>query len=442
MRATFLHMADCHLGHRQYNSKDRQNDFTRAYLDIIQAAIDHKVDFVVLAGDLFEKRAIDALTLNHAIIGLERLKKADIPCIAVEGNHELAYYRDSIGWMHFLAERELLMLLNPQFDGGRVTLAPYEKRQGAYVEPLPGLRIYGIRYYGSATAQVVQGMAAGLATADKDGVEYTIFIAHTGIEDVLPRDTGGLSHRKLAPLRPHVDYLALGHIHKPYTFDNWIFNPGSPETCTLTEAAWPQRGYYLVDVDTETETKHCPVLHANRRRPFERLHFKVDHCETAVDLSDQCRRFVERKRREHRSAGAPVVELRLSGVLPFDRSALALEPLKQMVEEIYRPLICLVRNATQAAEFAVATDQQLSRRALERQIVADLLERDSRFRARSEEWTELTLAIKQLAVTGASPTAVLEELANGSQRLIEERENTDLTSHSAPLTSHTRGAQC
>ena len=221
-------MADCHLGYRQYNSRERQNDFTRAYLDIIGAAIDREVDFVLLAGDLFEKRAISPVTLDHAIIGLERLRKAGIPCLAVEGNHELAYYRDSIGWVRFLADRELLTLLNPQLDGERVTLAPCENCRGAYVEPVPGLRVYGMRYYGSSTARVVLLVASALASADKQGIEYTIFMAHAGVEGALGRHGGTLSPRELAPLRRHVDYLALGHIHKPYEFDNWIYNPGSP----------------------------------------------------------------------------------------------------------------------------------------------------------------------------------------------------------------------
>lgn len=424
MRAKFLHMADCHLGYRQYNSRDRFNDFTRAFLDVVQAAIDQKVDFVVLAGDLFEKRAIDALTLNAATIGLEKLRSAGIPCLAIEGNHEIAYYRDTVGWMRFLAERELLHLLNPKIDGEEISLPSYERRQGAYIEPVPGLRVYGLRYYGSATAQMVQRVAAALEETDRPGVEYTIFMAHTGVEGVLASEAGGLSHRELAPLRPHVDYLALGHIHKPFSFDNWVFNPGSPETCTLTETAWPERGYYLVEVDTdnpdENGVKHRPALHANRRRPFERLHFKIDHCHSPDDLFEQCRGFVERKHRDRTRTQLhqpPVVELRLSGVLPFDRSGLDLSRLEELVQNVYEPLLCFVKNATQPADFAVAADQQLSRPALERQIVANLFERDARFRSRSQDWTELALAIKQLAITGAAPEAIVEELASGSQRL-------------------------
>ena len=420
MRATFLHMADCHLGYRQYNSRDRQNDFTRAYFDIIDSAVKQEVDFVLLAGDLFEKRAIDPRTLVHAITGLERLRDAGIACLAVEGNHELAYYRDRMGWMEFLAERELLTLLNPKIDGERVALTPYAQRRGAYAEPLPGLRVYGLRYYGSAAAHIIRSVADALAASDRKGVEYTILMTHAGVEGVVADRAGGLSQRELAPLRPHVDYLALGHFHNPYEFENWIYNPGSTETNSMTEAAWPERGSYLVEVDTEAKPKHRAVLHANARRPFERLFFKVDGCDTPVELVDHCRRHVERRRRQFKG-NAPVVELRLTGVLPFDRSALPLEPLEQMVEEAYRPLICFVRNDTRAAEFAVGEGQQLSRPALERQIIAGLLERDGRFRARGAEWTELALAIKELAVSGASAEAVLDEFAKGEERIRKGR---------------------
>ena len=418
MRATFLHMADCHLGYRQYNSRERQNDFTRAYLEIVGIAIEKKVDFVLLAGDLFERRAIDPITLSHAITGLERLKGAGIPCLAVEGNHELAYYRDSIGWVRFLAEHEVLTLLNPQIDGEQVGLPPYERREGAYVEPVAGLRVYGMRYYGSATAAVVQRVADAMAETDTQGVEYTIFMAHAGVEGVLDHQSGALSHRALSPLRPFVDYLALGHFHKPYEFDNWVYNPGSPETNSLTEADWSERGYYLVEVNTQAEPMHRPVLHANSRRPFERLFFKVDALETPGDLEKNCRSYIERQRRQFRGK-EPVVELRLSGVLPFDRGALDLKLFEQIVEEQYQPLLCFVRDDTRASEFEVGADQHLGRRELERQIIAGLLERDNRFRDRSSAWTELTLAIKQLAVSGASAEAILEELARGGERVLQ-----------------------
>ena len=108
---------------------------------------------------LFEKRGIDALTLNQAINGLERLKRAGIPCIAVEGNHEHAYYSDFLGWVQFLAARELLLLLDPAVDEGQVHLAPYAGRRGSYIDPVPGLRVHGMRYYGASTAKMLEAYA-------------------------------------------------------------------------------------------------------------------------------------------------------------------------------------------------------------------------------------------------------------------------------------------
>lgn len=428
MRARFLHLADCHLGYRQYGRNERFNDFSKAFYAVMDVAVAEQVDFVVLAGDLFQKRSIDALTLSHAMRGLEKLQRAGIPCLAVEGNHELAYFNESIGWMRFLAERELLVLLDTTFDEGKPLLQPYTKRNGAYVDVKPGLRVYGLRYYGSSTASAVANIGGALAEADSTGVEYTIFIAHTGIEGVLAGEAGGLTHRELAPLRPHVNYLALGHVHKPFDFDGWIYNPGSPETCSMTEAAWPERGYYLVDVDTSAPSPldekagvgslHTATLHANPRRDFVRLSFKVDACTSPDALYTACQEYVEREARDRstksRNASAPVVELRLHGVLAFDRVGLELERYQELLVEHFSPLLAFVKNATQPTEFTVAADAQLNRRELEQTIIGDLLGRDARFADQREGWTRLALSLKQMSLTGAAPEAILDELMNAA----------------------------
>src|SRR5437879_12708026 len=78
MRASFIHIADTHLGYEQYGVRERFNDFSRAFWDIIDEALRRPVDFVISAGDLFNKRAIDAQTLIHAIEGLKKLKDMHI----------------------------------------------------------------------------------------------------------------------------------------------------------------------------------------------------------------------------------------------------------------------------------------------------------------------------------------------------------------------------
>lgn len=419
MNARFLHVADCHLGYRQYNNTERYNDFARAFRSIIRTAIAEAVDFVVLAGDLFDKRTIDAFTLNQATVILEQLKAANIPCIAVEGNHEKPYLQDHIGWVRFLAERELLILLDP-FRGGKMVVAPYEKRTGAYIDIRPGLRVYGLGYSGSGTPKAVEVYAETLRGIPRDQIEYTIFIAHAGVEGVVD-DKGGLSHRQWSVLRPYVDYLALGHIHKPYHFDDWIYNPGSPETCSMTEVEWADRGYYLVEVDTKRaradgEPKHVATRHANPRRPFHRVSIKVDLYSTPEELYAYCRTFLVRKARDlgvgRRDGMSPVVELALTGVLPFDRSALDIGFLESLLQETFDPLHAQVRNLTRTAGFAVDVEESLTRSDLERQVLGSLLERDTRFRTHSERWAQLVLSLKDLAINGSAPDAIIRELAD------------------------------
>jgi DNA repair exonuclease SbcCD nuclease subunit len=431
VRFRFLHFADCHLGYRQYGHLERINDFTKAFYRVIDKAIAERVDFVVLAGDLFQTRSINALTLYHAIRGLERLKSANIPCIAVEGNHELSYYQDRISWMQFLAQRELLILLDAKFDAGKAQLLPYADGRGAYIEPLPKVRVFGMKFRGSSTAKALQTYAEALSQLqEQTPVDYTIFIAHTGIEGVLSSHAGGLSHRQLATLHQHVDYLALGHIHKPFQFDDWIYNPGSTESCSLQEASWPKRGYYLVSVDTDhpkapDEPKHVATLGSVQRRPIVRINISVDLHETPQALYDHALGVIQRKAndfktRQDAEESAPIVELQLSGVLPFDRTALHLDDFKQSVEQAFSPLVCLVKNATIPADFHVEADTKLNRRELEKQILSDLLRRDARYRGQSDGWAELIVNLKHLALTGASPEAVLEELRSQAQRLTTE----------------------
>ena len=430
-----MHIADCHLGYRQYHLRARFNDFARAFLAVIDVAIAEQVDFVILAGDLFEKRSIDALTLNQAITGLEKLKKAGIPCVAVEGNHEHAYYQDSIGWMSFLALRDLLILLNAPYVDGEPQIRRYENHRGAYCEPVPGLRVYGLRYLGAGAPVALKSYAEALADVPAEGVEYTIFVTHAGIEGEAPEQMGGLTHSQLTPLRPHTDYVALGHIHKPYEFDDWAYNPGSLETCSVSEAQWPNRGYYFIQVDTdavgESGIKHAATLHAAPRRKFYRFSLKTDLFTSPEDFQAKCRDFLERRARDvgaKRGAekDAPVVELQLTGILPFDRNGLDLPAVEEMVNSVFSPLLALVRNLTSPAEYAVEAGESLSRSQLERRVMADLFARDARYRKHNERWAEAALGLKKLALDGASPEAIVDELGHRMAAIESEPSQNDM----------------
>ncbi len=412
----FMHIADVHLGYQQYGLKERFDDFSKVFLHLIDEAVDQEVDFVLLAGDLFEKRAVEPLAMRVAIAGLQTLKKAGVPVLAVEGNHEKAYYREQTSWMDFLDALGYLRLLNPRFEGGRAVLEPHGADGGAYVDLAGGVRVYGLRYYGASMAKALQSVTEALANHDDAVVHYTILMLHAGLEGQLAH-IGRLKYRDIAPLRDRVDYVALGHIHKPYRVEDWIYNPGSPETCGIDETAWPQRGCYLVDITPDHNPRHRAKLVVPPRRPFHRLRLEVDAATEPSAVYDTVRALIRRERAHIDDTSKPVVELTLSGTLPFNRYDLDVAHIQDLLETAWQPLTARVRNLTMPTEFEVRFDEESSRPELERAILRDLLERDVRYRDDAEAWTEGALALKQLVLERGAPEAVVDHLRQLSSEL-------------------------
>jgi|Deesub1362A_J573_1020465.scaffolds.fasta_scaffold00039_42 DNA repair exonuclease SbcCD nuclease subunit len=105
----FIHTADVHLGYVQYGLHQRFIDFGRAFSQVVSYAIENDVDFVLISGDLFHKRNINALTYLQAYELLSRLK--GIPVFVIEGNHDLAYFKDRHSWLEALDRQGLITLL-------------------------------------------------------------------------------------------------------------------------------------------------------------------------------------------------------------------------------------------------------------------------------------------------------------------------------------------
>ena len=102
----FLHLADIHLGNQQYGLSEKFNDFGEAFLDAVDFAMDQKVNFVLICGDLLYKTRMDPPTLIQAIEGLQKLQSNGVRTIAIGGNHDKTRYQEGVSWLDFLAEME------------------------------------------------------------------------------------------------------------------------------------------------------------------------------------------------------------------------------------------------------------------------------------------------------------------------------------------------
>ena len=82
----FGHMADCHLGGWA------DNDLRQLGLDSFSYAIDKciakRIDFLIIAGDLFDTSRPSIESLDYAVKKLKDLQKNNIPVYAVSGSHD------------------------------------------------------------------------------------------------------------------------------------------------------------------------------------------------------------------------------------------------------------------------------------------------------------------------------------------------------------------
>ncbi len=412
MPITFLHLSDVHLGYQQYGDRERFNDFGRAFLKAVDSAVAKQVDFVLISGDLFHKSAIDPPTLLQAANGIDSLRNAGISVVAIAGNHDRTKYRDHISWLDYLAERGYITLLSPSFEEAGIVLKPWDGHAGAYLD-FGSVRVIGVPYLGSSIKTVVAELPTALDAIRDENVLFTILMMHAGLEGEMLHVTGELTQNELNSLREHIDYLALGHFHKPFERQDWIFNPGSLETCGMDERRW-KGGSYYVTVDADNGPVHTFRRIKSARRPFHRLSIKVDGYKEPVHLYDGIRASLENGFFQWTQEDQkPVVEINLEGILGFDRGDLDLKFIEDLVKESISPLLVRVKNNTRPVEFEISTSEHYTRPQLERGVLQDLIRRDSRFRGAAEQLADLMVQVKEMALIGSAPEAIVAAVREG-----------------------------
>ncbi|MBD2427157.1 DNA repair exonuclease [Phormidium sp. FACHB-1136] len=402
----FLHIADIHLGFDRYNSPERTKDFfyaLQATLD--KYAVQAEVDFVVIAGDLFEHRNIKPATLNQAQICLQALQKANIPVFAIEGNHDNRPYGTTTSWLKYLSEWGLLMLLEPQDPKlGGDFLVPWnpQTRTGSYYDLDCGVRVIGSNWYGSTAPRAIEQMAAAIQDLPP-GPDTTVLMFHHGLEGQIARYAGALRYTDLLPLRAAgVDYLALGHIHRQYEAEGWVFNPGSLEANNVEESVH-RRGAYLVEV---TDQGLRPELQTDYvQRPILRLEVSAKGDETVDELRAQCHEaVVAGMKRLPEGALNPILELRITGQVGFDRLELDTRSLQEELRESSEALFVLLKYDAEAVAYQTPIVEGQNRLAIEQAIFMDMLAAHHDYKSKAEPLALGLTDLKDRQLGGADET--------------------------------------
>jgi exonuclease SbcD len=86
-RLTLLHTSDCHLdGDSPWrDGRHLTSEYFAAFRRVVDAAIDHRVDLVLIAGDFFDSNRASDVSTEFAI---EQLSRLGVPTVICPGNHD------------------------------------------------------------------------------------------------------------------------------------------------------------------------------------------------------------------------------------------------------------------------------------------------------------------------------------------------------------------
>ncbi|KAM3094819.1 exonuclease SbcCD subunit D [Phormidesmis sp. 146-35] len=393
----FLHVADVHLGFDRYDSKERTKDFYLAFEDVLQKyAIEAEVDFVAIAGDLFEHRTLQPNILNQAKLCLQMLKEQHIPVIVIEGNHDNRPYGTQTNWLKYLAQDELLILLEPERSAqGEVVYEMWNGESGGYIDLDCGVRVLGSQWYGASAPGAIERLADAIQQLPASP-GHSVMLFHHGLEGQIARYQGALRYNDLLPLKAvGIDYLALGHIHKNYSEQGWIFNPGSLEANSVEESKY-DRGAYLVELTPEGI--QAELKKEYYQRPFVRLKLTARGQESLEEIEEMAIAQVQSaiKSKQLKPEKKPMVELRIEGQVGFDRLELDTKKLQQQLKELSGALIFLLKYEANAVEYASPLPEDATRLRIEQEVFTDLVAAHNSYKGRSIELAQGLINLKDL----------------------------------------------
>lgn len=269
----FIHASDIHIGSQQYRNEYRADDFIRAFQEILELAISYHVDFILLGGDVFTSLEMLPGKLDKIVNILKNFYQytnQTISIVAIEGNHDIRKFSRGVrfkqrgqSWLKLLANLGLVILLDADLEAPPMEMfKPYnfKTRKGGKIQ-IKNVVIYGTRYLGEKPISYLSKIRKGIQ--NDDGL-FHILLQHFGIEGQM-KNVPGINIDYIQPLKHRIDYLALGHFHKQFIVDGWIYNPGSPEAVCSIDTSF-KRGVFLVEIiGKEKYTKKVQMIRLNNR---------------------------------------------------------------------------------------------------------------------------------------------------------------------------------
>lgn len=271
----FIHAADIHLdsplrGLERYEEapvEEIRQATRRALENLVRLALVEAVDFVLIAGDLYDGDSRDFKTALYFVKQMGRLREAKIPVVLIAGNHDAASKMT----------KDLRLPEN-------VSLLSHRKPETVHLESV-GVAIHGQSF---GRAAVEEDLSLGFPRRERSmfniGLLHTSATGREGHEPYAPCTVEGLSAKEY-------DYWALGHVHaqEVLCLEPLIVFPGNLQGRHIRETG--PKGCVLVTVDDRQQ----PHLEPQCLDVFRWTHCRVDATGLthSDDLLDRVRQQLE-----------------------------------------------------------------------------------------------------------------------------------------------------
>ena len=234
----FAHLADVHLG--GWKQQPMQDLNFQSFKKAVDICINEKVDFIVIAGDLFDSAYPSIDILKKTFVEFKRIKEEKIPCFIIAGSHDYSVsgktFLDVLEKAGFcknvtdFEEKNNLIFLNPTVYGNVALYGYPGKKSGLEIKDLRRIKLN-----------------------DSPGM-FKIFMLHTTID----KAKGSLPIDAIeADSLPNSDYYAMGHLHIDFKYKNFVY-PGPIFPNNFQELEDLQFGRFCL-VDTKLENSFKKV---------------------------------------------------------------------------------------------------------------------------------------------------------------------------------------
>jgi len=300
-----LHFADAHIDMANYGRHDPESglplrvlDFLKSLDTIIETAIAEKVDLVIFAGDAYKDRTPAPTFQREWGKRIMRLSAAKIPTILLIGNHDLS---PSIGRANALHEFDTLQVPYVRVISKPELVTAEQLGLPAQVIGLPWVSRSGLMAAletdETAPAEIFAQIEARLTELVQSYLEKidpalpVILTAHASVQGA----TYGAERMVMLGADlvlpgslvkdPRLDYVALGHIHKPQDLNEGqhppVIYPGSIERGDFGEAEDDK--FFII---AEVQRGHANVQWRKLEnvRPFVEAYLRL---ESAENVSEQ-----------------------------------------------------------------------------------------------------------------------------------------------------------